>query len=219
MERTPEPELMEDPVQAAAYAGADFSEPNQLFIQQFQQHLWPLPETGNLIDLGCGPGDIIVSLAPRLPGYKLVGVDGSEPMLRYAADRTGPPLAQRVRWVNAQLPALGNANGHYQAVISNSLLHHLHRPSTLWNAIRELMAPNGAYFVMDLLRPHSEAQAAAIVTEYAGDEPELLRRDFYHSLLAAYRPREIRAQLAAASLPGQVRIVSDRHLIIYGRGG
>ena len=217
MERTPEPELMEDPVQAAAYAHADFSEPNSLFIEQFQHHLWPLPDAGHLIDLGCGPGEILLKLADQLPGYRLVGIDGSAPMLDYAAQRTSADVAQRVRWVQARLPALGNANGHYQAIISNSLLHHLAEPEALWRSIKGQLAPNGVYFVMDLLRPCSEAQAAAIVANYAGNEPELLRHDFYQSLLAAYRPREIRDQLAQAQLPGQVRIISDRHFIVYGR--
>ena len=217
MERTPEPELMDDPVQAAAYAHADFAEPNRLFIEQFKHYLWPLPDSGHLIDLGCGPGDILLQLAEQLPGYRLVGIDGSAAMLQYAEQRTTSDLAQSVRWVQARLPALGNANGHYQAIISNSLLHHLNEPGTLWQAIAGALAPNGMYFVMDLLRPRSEAEAAAIVANYAADEPELLRKDFYNSLLAAYRPQEIRAQLATAQLPGQVKIISDRHFIVYGR--
>ena len=216
MKRTPEPELMENPVQAAAYAHADFTAPNRLFIEQFERYLGPSAETGHLIDLGCGPGDILLELANRLPAWRLVGVDGSAAMLEFAEQRTTRALAQRLRWVQAKLPALGNANGHYQAVISNSLLHHLAEPATLWGTIRGQLAAQGAYFVMDLLRPCSEAQAAAIVTNYAADESKILQHDFYQSLLAAYRPGEVRAQLAAAQLPGQVRIISDRHLIVYG---
>ena len=37
MERIPEPELMDDPEQARAYASADFSEPHQAFVERFTQ--------------------------------------------------------------------------------------------------------------------------------------------------------------------------------------
>jgi hypothetical protein len=72
-------------------------------------------------------------------------------------------------------------------------------------------------FVGDLLRPASEAAARAIVAREAGGEPELLRRDFLHSLCAAYTPDEVRAQLAAAGLAHfAVEVRSDRHWIAYG---
>ena len=52
---------------------------------------------------------------------------------------------------------------------------------------------------------------------YCGDEPEILQRDFYHSLLAAYRPDEVSDQLMEANLADlEVRIASDRHLLVTG---
>ena len=56
-----------------------------------------------------------------------------------------------------------------------------------------------------------------IVAEYAGNEPEVLRRDFFNSLRAAYRPPEIREQLILAGIESfRVEAVSDRHVIVYG---
>ena len=62
--------------------------------------------------------------------------------------------------------------------------------------------------MMDLLRP---------VSPEAADAPPILRRDFRHSPLAAYRPAEVRTQLRAAGL-GRVEVeaVSDRHLLVWG---
>jgi hypothetical protein len=49
-------------------------------------------------------------------------------------------------------------------------------------------------------------------------EAELMRRDFANSLRAAYRPDEIRNQLVAAGLGSlTLDVVSDRHLIVWGR--
>ena len=48
----------------------------------------------------------------------------------------------------------------------------------------------------------------------------MLKRDFHQSLLAAYTPDEVRAQLATAGLDQlKVEAVSDRHLIVWGRIG
>jgi hypothetical protein len=58
------------------------------------------------------------------------------------------------------------------------------------------------------------------VDEYAGTEPEILRRDFFNSLLAALRPEEIMELLAQAGLtPFQVEAVGDRHMIVHGKMG
>jgi hypothetical protein len=98
-------------------------------------------------------------------------------------------------------------------VFSNSLLHHLADPAPFgtWLARRVRRTP---FFLMDLLRPASRDAAAQLVERCAAGEPEVLRTDFFNSLLAAYSP----AELGAARLGHlTVEIVSDRHLIVAGR--
>jgi hypothetical protein len=88
----------------------------------------------------------------------------------------------------------------------------------LWSTLRSWGHAGSALFVMDLLRPASRAAAQDLVERYSGGEPELLRRDFYHSLLAAYRPDEVRAQLERAGLARlRLAVVSDRHFAVWGR--
>ena len=78
--------------------------------------------------------------------------------------------------------------------------------------------PGGLVQIMDLTRPPSTAEAHAIVMRYSGSEPEVLRRDFFASLCAAFEPDEVRAQLRAADLPWlEVEPISDRHIAIHGR--
>jgi hypothetical protein len=73
-------------------------------------------------------------------------------------------------------------------------------------------------FVMDLMRPPSREAALALLALHAAEAPEVLRRDFLNSLCAAFRPDEVRLQLAAAGLSHlQVEVVSDRHLIVHGQ--
>jgi hypothetical protein len=74
--------------------------------------------------------------------------------------------------------------------------------------------------VQDLMRPESPEAAQAMVDQHARGEPDVLRRDFFHSLCAAFTPDEVRTQLAAAGLDAlMVEPVTDRHLVIRGQAG
>ena len=220
MERVTEPELMDDEAQALAYAEADFEEPNSRFAAMFSERVGALPAGAAVLDLGCGPGDITLRIARAHPGVHVHGLDGSAAMLVFGnrALASEPGLAERVRFVEGLVPGAALPLARYQAVVSNSLLHHLHDPSGLWRTVRERAVPGAPVLVMDLMRPASPAAAEALVDEYAGGEPEVLKRDFYNSLLAAFELGEVRSQLAEAGLAGlEVEEASDRHLVVWGR--
>ncbi len=217
MKRVAEPELMDEAAQARAYAEADFSAPHQRFIELFREQLPGLEPQGAVLDLGCGPGDITRRFALAFPACTLHGIDGAAAMLRHAAElQHGSELEQRIRYIHGYLPGAVLPQQHYATLISNSLLHHLADPQVLWQSIRAHGAPGAAVFIMDLMRPDSRATAATMVEQYAAGEPEVLRQDFFHSLLAAYTPGEVQAQLTVAGLDLAVTVVSDRHFTVSG---
>jgi 2-polyprenyl-3-methyl-5-hydroxy-6-metoxy-1,4-benzoquinol methylase len=101
--------------------------------------------------------------------------------------------------------------------VSNSLLHHLHDPAVLWSSLRQLAVPGALVVVRDLRRPADGAALRALVARHGAGAPAVLRRDFAHSLRAAFRPEEVRQQLAAAGLERlEVRPWQDRYLDIWG---
>ena len=219
MQRVPEPELMDAVEQAEAYAAADFSSPNGAFVEQV---LAAMPRsTQRLIDLGCGPADICIRLARALPRLTVDALDGSRPMLDCARRALGAEprdLSTRIRLLERQLPDPTLERQAYDAVTSNSLLHHLHDPQVLWQTVTKVASPGATVIVMDLLRPDSTSAAEAIVARYAADEPEVLKQDFYNSLRAAFTPDEVRTQLAEVGFSHwAVTVVSDRHLLVCGR--
>jgi SAM-dependent methyltransferase len=217
IERIPEPELMDDPEQARAYANADFSEPHQAFVERFAEQ-FPRHRPHCALDLGCGAADITTRFARAHPGCELTGVDGAPAMLALAREAvTRLDLDHRVHLREVRLPDTTLARHAFDTVISNSLLHHLSDPQVLWRAVADCAAPGAAVFIMDLRRPDTREQAGRLVQEYSGNEPEVLRRDFFNSLLAAYRPEEIAAQLAQANLSCLlVETVGDRHVVVHG---
>lgn len=219
MHRIPEPQLMDDPAQAQAYADADFSEPNTLFSETFKAYFGPVDFGGYIIDLGCGPADIAVRLARAYRHCRVHGVDGSEPMLRIATERVlNASLSDRIALFQCTLPRIIVPRARYDALISNSLLHHLLDPYSLWDAIKCLATPGAPILVMDLVRPPDRREAKRLVGIYAADAPPGLARDFERSLLAAYSVDEVVGQLAVAKLDYlDVRVVSDRHFTVSGR--
>jgi hypothetical protein len=56
------------------------------------------------------------------------------------------------------------------------------------------------------------------VALHAADAPPVLRRDYRHSLHAAFRVEEVEAQVAEAGLSSlRVAAVADRYLEVWGR--
>jgi ubiquinone/menaquinone biosynthesis C-methylase UbiE len=219
MQRIPEPELMNDPAQAAAYAAADFAEPHNMFVKKFRE-VFPDPEvTGKVLDLGCGPADVSIRFAKAYPQCRIDGVDGAVAMLREGAKLLKrEKLADRIQLIRGLIPEIAVPEKDYGVIISNSLLHHLHDPSALWKCIKKYGRENSIVFVMDLMRPANVDIARALVNTYSCSEPRILKEDFYHSLCAAFTPAEVREQLATTDLDQlKVSVISDRHLLIYGK--
>jgi ubiquinone/menaquinone biosynthesis C-methylase UbiE len=215
MKRVPEPELMDDEQQSIAYAQADFSTSNQLFVdslvRDFPGHL------GAIVDIGCGPADVVIRLAKAAPQARITALDGSAPMLalaRTAVDAAG--VADRLSLLHARIPGPPPASQSFDVVLSKDLLHHLPDPMVLWSEVMRLGRPGAAIYVMDLMRPDSEEAARAMVKEGAGSEHPILQRDFYQSLLAAFTMDEVRAQVAAAGLDLTVALIGVRHMLIKG---
>jgi ubiquinone/menaquinone biosynthesis C-methylase UbiE len=215
MERIPEPELMDDEQQSVAYAQADFSTSNQLFVdslvRDFPTHL------RLVLDIGCGPADVVIRLAKAVPATTITAIDGSAPMLalgRAAARAAG--VADRLVLLHTRIPGPPPDAHAFDAVLSKDLLHHLPDPRVLWNEVKRVGRPGAAVYVMDLMRPESEDAARAMVAEGAGSEDPILQHDFYASLLAAFTPDEVRQQLRNAGLAFTVAPIGPRHMLITG---
>ena len=231
MQRTPEPELMEEAAQVKAYATADFSAGDGAVVERLAAlasaagiNLHTTPGA-LLVDLGCGPGNISLRLLERFTTAHVVGIDGSTAMLQVAEQRRGslsPAAAARLSFQQQTLPSPALAAtplaGRCQAVVSNSLLHHLHQPMVLWEAVQQLAAPGGFVYLRDLRRPLDAAAAEALLALHLPQAPAVLRRDYLASLHAAFTPEDVEAQLASVGLRGlTVAALDDRYLEVWGR--
>ena len=228
MERRCEPELMDDALQVQAYAEADFSAGDQAVVERIAE-LFPGGLGPRVADPGCGPGNISFRLADRFAEVSVLGLDGAAAMLAVADARLGPwrqgPGAghpDRLAFRRALLP-LAPADAReltagFTAVVSNSLLHHLHDPLVLWRTVATLAAPGAAVYIKDLRRPANLEAAQALLARHLADAPPVLQHDYLASLQAAFEPGEVAEQLQATGLGQlQVRPLEDRYLEVWGR--
>jgi len=215
MERVLEPELMDDERQSIAYARADFSSSNQFFVDGVINE-FPRP-LSTAVDIGCGPGDVMIRLARALPDLRITAIDASAPMIALArAAVMTEGLSDRIELVQGYVPGVALKAHSFDAVLSKDLLHHVPNPSVLWKEIARLARPGAVIYVMDLVRPSTPEEARRIVDRVAAREDPILREDFYNSLCAAFTVDELREQVAAAGLDLEVRQAGDRHAIISG---
>ncbi len=227
MKRVVEPELMEDENQAKAYAEADFSLSDHLFVESLKRHLCGFGkdiDAGTLfLDLGCGPGNIAERISTTWPDSRVCGIDGSEPMLCLARKRQREKkisknnLSYKALNIKGLVNPLNEFTYSANVLVSNSLLHHLHDPGCLWLAIKNVCVPGAMVQIRDLRRPQSKNEAIALQQKYLSEAPDVLIRDYLASLQAAFTVDEVQIQLQEADLVNlSVSEIEDRYLEVIG---
>ena len=210
MDRVPEPEVMEDAAEAAAYDAMDHGEVNRAFVER----LVSLGARGRMLDIGTGPAHIPLLLVDRLADCTVVAVDLAPAMLAIAARHlAGSPHGHRIELRLGDGKALDDADGSFDAVFSNTILHHMHDPRPFLREAARVLRPGGALLIRDLYRPDSEASVDALVAAHAATAGPIGRELLRASLRAAFTPGELRALADQSGLAGADLVIdSDRHM-------
>ncbi len=218
MQRVPEPELMNDSMQALTYANANFEESHRAIVENFKRVFPRIGELQNVLDLGCGPADIAIRFARMYLNCNIDAVDGAQKMLDQARSiLVREALQDRITLHLQSLHSCNLPNDNYDAIVSNSLLHHLHNAQHLWAVVKRYSTSKTAIFISDLFRPDTVQSAQRLLEQYAVNEPEILRHDFFNSLLAAFSIEEVYEQLDEAQIKSlSIEQISDRHMLVYG---
>jgi ubiquinone/menaquinone biosynthesis C-methylase UbiE len=209
--RVLEPEAMETPEEANDYDLMDHSEVNARFVADFLNVHGPC-RGGEILDVGTGPAQIPIALCRADPSAHVLGIDLAESMLAVAARNVArAAMSDRIRLSLADAKAVGLL-GPYEAVISNTIVHHIPEPAPALAEMARLVARGGTLMVRDLFRPADVATIERLVATYAGSEPPAARALFEASLHAALTLEEVRAIVAGMGLPANdVIMTSDRH--------
>jgi ubiquinone/menaquinone biosynthesis C-methylase UbiE len=216
LDRVLEPEVMDTPGEAADYDAMDHSAVNRAFAADFLSLGVP---AGEVLDVGTGTAQIPVEMCRQSPAVSVVAVDLSDAMLKLAranVGRAGFDARIRVESVNAR--GLPYPDGHFAAVVSNSIVHHIPEPFAAIAEMARVCRPGGWLFVRDLFRPDSVAQLNRLVDTYAAGANPHQRALFAASLHAALTVEEVRALVGRLGFPPDaVRATSDRHWTFAAR--
>lgn len=204
-----EPEVMDDPAEAAEYDAMDHREVNSRFVADLL-HFCPGCH-GPVLDLGAGTGLIPLLLEKALPGSRVVAVDAAQSMLRLACAHARSQMASP-DFLRARAQSLPCADGAFSLVVSNSLIHHVPDPWSVLSEAWRALAPGGWIFMRDLARPDDLGELETLVALHATGESATARRLFADSLHAALTLDEVRASVARLGAPpATVWANSDRH--------
>lgn len=99
----------------------------------------PAASPTTVADLGCGTGDLTLTLAERWPSARVYGVDSSEPMISEALRRPAP---ERVRFELSDI-ARWSPPAPLDVLVSNAALHWLPDHAALLSGLVGLLAPGG----------------------------------------------------------------------------
>lgn len=205
--RVPEPEVMDDSGEVEAYSSAAAQAHLDAIDNTFVEHALKLlkgRERGRALDIGTGPGQIVVKLARRLTRWKFVGVDRSPKMIDQAqADlaAAGTLFAGRVEFQVADGNRLPFPDQSFDLVLCNSVLHHLAEPEKLLTEIARLVSARGAILVRDLRRPGRFGHPWHVRwhgRKYSGTMYKLYRA----SVRSAYTVPELQRLLNSAAIYG-----------------
>ncbi|MAF64347.1 MAG: SAM-dependent methyltransferase [Planctomycetes bacterium] len=210
LDRILEPEAMDTLSETESYDSMDHTEANASFVGR----LFDLGAGGHMLDIGTGPGHMPPMICAREESVTVVGVDLSRHMISAAnANLAKTPHVARVEYRHMDAKRLAFADGEFDAVFSNTILHHIPDPRPFLREARRVLRPGGALLVRDLFRPPTREALEALVESHAAGCTEHQRTLFTDSLHAAFTAGELR-DLADESGLEQAEIVidNDRHM-------
>lgn len=220
-----EPEIMDTREEAVDYDSMDHGEVNRVFAEDVLELVTAYQESlgGSarqrqitILDLGTGTALIPIEVCQRNDCLRVVATDLASEMLKLAkVNRQQAGLEHAISLERADAKNLSYSDRAFDGVISNSLVHHIPEPQSVFREIVRVVKTGGFIFIRDLLRPDSQAGLEFLVELYAAQANDRQRQLFRESLHAALSLNEVQALLEVNGLPAEaVQITSDRHWTI-----
>jgi SAM-dependent methyltransferase len=120
-------------------------------LEEITAEFTPYRQTGRLLDLGCGAGDLLQ--AARKHGWNAQGVDVSSHATKHVRELGFDVFEGELK--DAQFPA-----AHFDVVTAAELLEHIFDPRTLVQEVARILRPGGLFWVTT---PHARGLSARVL--------------------------------------------------------
>jgi ubiquinone/menaquinone biosynthesis C-methylase UbiE len=178
-----------------------------------------MTQAGQAVDLGSGPGHLVIKLAQAAPDLMVTGIDLSDEILAEAeryARRSG--LEDRITFKRGNVAQIPFPDSSLDLVVSTLSLHHWSDPVGVLDEIVRVLRPGGSFLVFDLRRDMTGPFYLLLWFVTRCVVPRALRQvnEPLGSRDAAFTPREATKLAAQSRLTGWRVTHGPLWLIIEG---
>ena len=163
-----------------------------------------------ILDIGCGPGTLTLSLAAHVPSGNIIGIDHSAAVIETAqsllSSASSPPT--NIFFQTGDIYALEFPEGTFDVVHAHQVLQHLSRPVEAMREMMRVTKPGGLVAVREsdsksftwfpasplLSRWHNLHEKLA---RNAGGEPDAGRRLHVWAYEAGFQPKQVKCSASA----------------------
>ncbi len=160
---------------------------------------------GTLIDVGSGPGHLLIQIALAHPFLRLVGIDASADMVEAGRRNANKAGLRQLQFRQGEAQNLPFGDNSVDFVVSSLSLHHWSEPGKALKDIHRVLKPGGQMLLFDGRRDTRRAFYWATVFARQFLVPGAMREinEPSGSILASYTPQEVSDMLEAS--PFQIR--------------
>jgi ubiquinone/menaquinone biosynthesis C-methylase UbiE len=192
------------------YDEMDHSAVNRVFVDDF---LAFCSQPSDVLDLGTGTAQIPLELCRRESSCRIMAADAAISMLELARININlADLSERIQLRHVDAKQLSFPDAFFDTVMSNSIVHHIPAPASVFAEAVRVCKPGGVLFFRDLLRPDHKLALDRLVETYTAGCNDHQRQMFADSLHAALTLDEVRGLIEPLGFAREsVEQTSDRH--------
>jgi len=135
---------------------------NRIFTKWFARIAKDIKDrgfSGTILDIGTGPGRLLLEIAKQVSNVELVGIDISEDMVRIAEKNAdGEGLRDRVKFKVRSAYRTGFENCSIDLIVSTGVIHHLREPIQAFSEIYRILKRGGEAWMFDGRRDATKAE-------------------------------------------------------------
>lgn len=153
---------------------------------------------GIVVDVGCGPGYLVMRIAKEIPDLKIIGVDISEEMIQKAyVNLSSIGLSNRAEFRKGDIKKMPFEDNTIDLLVSTFSLHHWSNLERSLSEIHRILKPRGRFLLFDFRRD-SRRLFYWLLTFASRTGPSGLREgnEPIASFLSSYTVSEIEAFLS-----------------------